>query len=77
MLANIGKLIKASRIKQGMSQAQLAERVGCTRRAVIYYETGMKTPSLHMADKLFSALGISLCIGKADELAGKEDQCES
>lgn len=66
-----GSLIKEEREKQKMSQKELAERAGVTRRAVIYWENGQMKPSLENADKIFRALGISVTIG-LQPAAGKE-----
>lgn len=66
-MENITNIIREERIKQGMSQRELARRIGCTGRAIGYWEAGVKTPSLDLADKTLKALGISLTIGITEE----------
>lgn len=61
---NYGKIIKEARIKQGMSQAALAQAIGATSRAVIYWETGQRKISLECADKIFKALHMRMQIGE-------------
>ena len=58
--------IKVIRKKIGLSQAELAQRVGVTRESISRYEDGSRTPSLQVFQKLASALGCTL-----DELVGK------
>ncbi len=67
------KLIKEERERQKMSQKELAERAGVTRRAVIYWENGQMKPSLENADRIFRALSISVTIG-LQPAAGKETE---
>ncbi len=59
-----GKIIKEARRKQGMTQSDLAEAVGVTKRAVIYWEGGKRNISLEYADKVFKALHMSIQIGE-------------
>ena len=65
------KLIKEERKRQKMSQKELAERAGVTRRAVIYWENGQIKPSLENADRIFRALRLSVTIG-LQPTTGKE-----
>lgn len=67
----IGKLIQKEREKQGLSCNQLAIKTGCTGRAISYWETGQRVPSIEMADNVLTALGITLQIGKKQK---KEDK---
>lgn len=66
-MENVTKIIREERIKLGLSQRELAKRIGCTGRAIGYWEAGIKTPSLDLADKALKALGLSLTIGKTKE----------
>lgn len=59
-----GKIIKEARQKQGISQKELAETIGVTTRAIIYWEKGQRKISLELADKILNALHISLKIGE-------------
>jgi DNA-binding XRE family transcriptional regulator len=64
--------IRALREKKGLSQRELAERVGTTQSAIARLEAGNISPSLPTLDKIAAALGaeVSLTIIDTDELAG-------
>jgi putative transcriptional regulator len=46
--------------REEMTQAELADRVGVTRQTVIAIEQGRYSPSLEMAFRIASALGVPL-----------------
>jgi putative transcriptional regulator len=52
--------IKDRRAELGFTQAELAERVGVTRKTVNTVENGVFTPSALLALKLAEALGVSV-----------------
>lgn len=62
-----GKIIKEERIRQGMSQLQLAEKIGYTPRSILYWEKGKRRMTLESADKVFKALHISMQIGEVKQ----------
>ena len=41
-MENVTKIIREERIKLGLSQRELAKRIGCTGRAIGYWEAGIK-----------------------------------
>ncbi len=55
-----GELIRAKRIRLGLNQAELAERVGVSRNTVAGWETNHSRPDLGVLPKLCAALKISL-----------------
>jgi transcriptional regulator with XRE-family HTH domain len=61
------EVIRQRRSELGMSQADLATKVGVDRRQIRRYELGETQPTLSAAKAIARALGISL-----DELAGDE-----
>jgi transcriptional regulator with XRE-family HTH domain len=63
----IGACIREGREKAGMSQEDLAERLGVSRQAVSKWEMGMSVPTLENLKALSEVLGISF-----EEEAGKE-----
>lgn len=63
MNIKIGKIIEKERIEANLSREKLAKAVGCTSRAIEYWENGKRGISLENADKLFKALGKSIIIG--------------
>ena len=52
----IGKRIKELRTIAGLTQAQLAEKIGVTPAAVGNYEQGVSFPKESVLEKLFTAL---------------------
>lgn len=63
----VGNLIKEERKKQGIRVSELAKKVGVTRRAIQYWESGGRGISLENADKVLDALNISIVIGKKEK----------
>ena len=61
------EVIRERRSELGMSQADLAAKVGVDRRQIRRYESGETQPTLPVAKAIALALGISI-----DELAGDE-----
>lgn len=58
-----GKIIKAERERQGMTQVELARKSGFTREAISYWEHQNRAITLENADRLLKALGIEIIIG--------------
>ena len=58
--AKIGKFISECRKKAGLTQAQLAERLNITDRAVSKWETGKSLPDSSIMLELCDILGISV-----------------
>lgn len=44
-MVNFGLILKSLRIRDDMSQAQLAQRLGLTKSVISAYETGIRQPS--------------------------------
>ncbi len=63
----MAEVIKARRAVLGLSQADLAEKVGVDKRQIRRYEATEAQPTLSVARDIADALGISL-----DELAGSD-----
>ncbi len=60
-MSDITNRIRRLRFDNGeMTQAQLAERVGCTRQTIIALEAGKYTPSLSLAFKLARCFGCTV-----------------
>lgn len=55
-MVNLGNNLKTLRIREGMTQANLAQKLGITKSVISAYETGLRLPSydilIHIA-KLF------------------------
>lgn len=55
---DLGQAIKTLRTKQGMTQAQLAEKCGMSKTAICSLETGKAYPPKATVDRLCQAFGI-------------------
>ncbi len=62
-MVNIDKIIKDEKKRQNISSLELANRIGCTKRMVNYWEKKRSIPSVEKADLILKALGISVTIG--------------
>ena len=67
MTARFAKAILARRKELGLTQEELADRVGTTKQVVSKYENGQRSPKVIMANAFADALGTTL-----DELLGVE-----
>lgn len=68
-LEYLGDKLKASRKNQGLTQKELADRVGVKMRTIASYEQGTGYPSLEVFGKICDALEIS-----SDYLLGISDK---
>ena len=57
----------AARLEQGISQAELARRIGTQRSNLSRLESGMQNPTLDMLLKIASALGKDINLSLADK----------
>ena len=55
-MAKIGRNIREQRMKKGLSQEELAERLYVTRQTISNYETGRSDPDVEMLTRLAEAL---------------------
>ena len=60
MPERLANRLKERRNELGLTQAELAEKVGVTRKTVNTVENGVFTPSAMLAIKLAKALGLSV-----------------
>ena len=58
MTERLGNSIKQHRVGRGLTQAELAEKCGVTRKTVNTVENGVFTPSTLLALKLAEALSV-------------------
>lgn len=66
----IGIGIKNARLTVGITQAELAHRLGVTPQAISQYERGIKKPKIETIEKIADALGVSwLHLSHLEDLA--------
>jgi transcriptional regulator with XRE-family HTH domain len=56
----IGPRIRRLRKERGWTQSELAERVGCSKRAIVYYERQGKFPPAPVLAAMSGAFGIEI-----------------
>jgi transcriptional regulator with XRE-family HTH domain len=64
-----GKRVQAARIANGLSQVELAEKLGVTKQTISNIETGYRATSIEMLYDICKLLNVS-----ADELLGLNDK---
>ena len=62
----IGSSIKESRLAQGISQIELAKKIGVTHAAISYWENGINIPNVLDCWLLADVLGLTI-----DDLVGR------
>lgn len=67
-----GSLILLARLKAGLTQHQLADRLGVSQPTIAAYESGRRQPTLHTLMRMLAAAGFDLELG----LAPHEDHDE-
>ena len=58
-MGSFGEKMQAIRIEKKLSQTELAEMVGVSRRSIFAYENGTATPRERVIRKIASALGVT------------------
>ena len=58
--AAIGQYIAGKRTAQGMTQEQLAQKIGVSQKSLMRWETGKRLPDADAVEALCTALGITL-----------------
>lgn len=57
---DIGALIKEKRRDAGLTQEELAQKIGCATITIRQYESGKREPSITVLGKLANALGANI-----------------
>lgn len=65
---NIGKIINELRIEKNISQQQLASKIGVSRRAITFWESGINEPKATYIARLATFFGVT-----SDYLLGLEN----
>ncbi len=59
-ISNLGKRIADARHDTGLTQKDLAEKVGVTAQAVSKWERGSSCPDISILDEIADTLGVSV-----------------
>ena len=69
--------LREARLDRGMTQAELAERIGVVKSTVAGYETGRSEPNMEKFAQIMSVLDIDANSLLRDEMAGECAQAGS
>jgi transcriptional regulator with XRE-family HTH domain len=58
----LGRRVRELRVRQGLSQTELARRAGMTQPAVARFEAGGTVPTLPVLERLARSLGAELTV---------------
>lgn len=61
-MRDIGKNIRDARVKGGITQDQLAERLHVSRQTISHYETGHTRPDIEILEQIAQALDVDMTI---------------
>ncbi len=70
-MVDFGNRLKTQRLKENMTQAQLAQKLGLTKSVISAYETGMRMPSYDILIHIARIFNVS-----TDFLLGVENKQE-
>ena len=70
-MVDFGNVLKTLRLKENMTQAQLAHKLGLTKSVISAYETGLRLPSYDILIHIAKIYGVS-----TDYLLGIEHKQE-
>lgn len=59
----LAKVLKEAREKKGLTQQELADRIGCQRQTILKIETSKYSPGLDILYQMVECLGLTLKIG--------------
>lgn len=68
-IAGFRELVHRLRSEAGLTQAELAERMGTTQSAIARMEGGGTRPTLDTLEKIASAVGADLVVGVGENLS--------
>jgi transcriptional regulator with XRE-family HTH domain len=74
--AEVARLLRAERLKRGVSMTRLAEQAGLSQQMVSYMERGMRNPTIDVLLRVSGALEIRFdsIIGRAYEITEKNSK---
>ncbi len=73
---DVPAVLRAARREAGLSQAALAARAGTSQAAISAYESGAKSPSPAVLDRILRATGRRLAVTGAGDGPSRAEQLE-
>lgn len=77
--ADLGQALRALRMQTGLTEGQLAGKLGITQTSVSRYEVGTRLPTFEMLDRIADALGVPKRVRQQllEQLHGAQTQVRS
>ncbi len=73
---SISNIVREARRRAGITQAELAERAGVPKSTVGRIESGARTPSTEMVERLVRATGLNVSVSLSDPDPGTDSMFE-
>ncbi len=73
---SISNLVKEARRRAGFTQAELAQRAGVPKSTVGRIESGARTPSTEMVERLVRAAGLNVLVSLSEPDPGTDSMFE-
>jgi len=80
-MSDFARVFKSLRLERGLTQQELADRLGITKSTVSMYERGQRTPAFEIAETITDFFGVDLkyLLGQSDtvrRISGDETDVE-
>jgi transcriptional regulator with XRE-family HTH domain len=75
--SHLGRMLREGRESQGLTQRELAERLGITQRDVYSMESGSPTKYAHRLFQMMAALGLTMTVEVPDIPTDTADTAEA
>lgn len=69
----LGEKLRRLRKAQGLTQGELAEKVGVDIKTIVRYETGKNSPKVETLELITKELGAKIVVIPERELGGKDE----
>ena len=72
----IARIVREARRRAGLTQAELAEKAGVPKSTVGRIESGARTPSVELVERLVRAAGLELTVSLSESDPGTDSMFE-
>lgn len=72
-MTTLGEKLRRLRKSQGLTQGELAEKVGVGINTIVRYETGKNSPKMELLELITKELGVKIVLIPEKELGGKNE----
>lgn len=81
-MSDFARIFKGLRVDRGLTQQELADRLGITKSTVSMYERGNRTPNFEIAEQITNFFGVDLkylmgSTDKVERISGDETDVQS